>query len=182
MMNRNMYPSNCQNQMMNNCGRPMQRSMYRPDCCRPTQQTTPCHKEQHQDSCQMEHHKESCRPMHHDSCGCSQENTKPMPCMPKPESCKQESCPEKPKYSRSQMLQYINETSFAVNDILLYLDTHPCDREAMKFYEKNVAKRKAALRDFAKFYGPLTVDTADDARNETWEWVMQPWPWEGRDC
>ncbi|MGN0360961.1 MAG: spore coat protein CotJB, partial [Hominisplanchenecus sp.] len=33
------------------------------------------------------------------------------------------------------MLQYINEVSFAVNDISLYLDTHPCDQEAMEYYQ-----------------------------------------------
>ena len=27
--------------------------------------------------------------------------------------------------SKAQLLQKINEVSFAVNDILLYLDTHP---------------------------------------------------------
>ena len=28
--------------------------------------------------------------------------------------------------NRMQLLQKINEVSFAVDDILLYLDTHPC--------------------------------------------------------
>lgn len=141
-MNRYMYSSNCQNQMMNSYGRPMQR----PESCMPVQKPESCHKEQ------------------------------------RPEPCKHETCPDKPKYSRSQMLQYINEVSFAVNDILLYLDTHPCDRDAMEFYRKYVEKRKAALCDFAKYYGPLTVDTADESHGETWKWVMQPWPWEGREC
>ena len=34
---------------------------------------------------------------------------------------------------KEKLLQRINEVSFAVNDILLYLDTHPCCQEALAF-------------------------------------------------
>lgn len=36
---------------------------------------------------------------------------------------------------RRCLLQQINEVSFAVNDILLYLDTHPDDEKALAFFE-----------------------------------------------
>ena len=119
------------------------------------------------------------RPPHKNSCGCGQENAKPMPRMEKAEPGHRETCAERPTRSRAQLLQHINEVSFAVNDILLYLDTHPCDQKAIEYYEENVKKRKEALCEFAKYYGPLTVDTANEAQNDSWEWVMQPWPWEG---
>lgn len=170
---------NYQNQMMNSCGRSMQRG----DSFRPMQRSENCRQEQRQESCRPMQRPDSCRKeQHQESRRHMQESSNPMPCMTEPEPCKKENCLDKPKYSRSQMLQYINEVSFAVNDILLYLDTHPCDCKAMEFYRKNVEKRKAALCDFAKYYGPLTVDTADEAHSENWEWVMQPWPWEGREC
>ena len=35
--------------------------------------------------------------------------------------------------NRNQLLQWINEVSFAVTDISLYLDTHPDDKEALAF-------------------------------------------------
>ena len=38
-------------------------------------------------------------------------------------------------YARKELLQKINEVSFAVNDITLYLDTHPCDEKALANYE-----------------------------------------------
>ncbi|MCI7812717.1 MAG: spore coat protein CotJB [Robinsoniella sp.] len=76
-------------------------------------------------------------------------------------------------------MQYINEVSFAVNDLLLYLDTHPDDEKAMAFYRENAEKRTTALRQYAMLYGPLTVDTALDSASRSWEWVQQPWPWEG---
>ena len=36
-----------------------------------------------------------------------------------------------------------------------------------------------ALKEYARLYGPLTIDTANDTCSRRWEWVMQPWPWEG---
>lgn len=77
---------------------------------------------------------------------------------------------------------YINEVSFAVNDMVLYLDTHPCDEKALAFCKEHVKKRDKALREYAALYGPLTIDTTDDVKSKSWEWVMQPWPWERGKC
>jgi spore coat protein JB len=82
------------------------------------------------------------------------------------------------KPNKEQLLQLINEVSFAVNDIILYLDTHPCDEKALAFYREKVAIRNEALKEYAACFGPLTIDTADDTCSDSWEWVMQPWPWE----
>ena len=51
--------------------------------------------------------------------------------------------------SRCQLLGEINEVSFAVNDLHLYLDTHP-----------------------------LTIDSADLTDCDRWKWMEQPFPWE----
>ena len=80
--------------------------------------------------------------------------------------------------TREVLLKRINEVSFAVSDILLFLDTHPDCQEALAFYQKNVAIRKEALAEYARLYGPLTIDTADDTCSRSWEWVQQPFPWE----
>ena len=80
--------------------------------------------------------------------------------------------------SREFLLKRINEVSFAVNDILLFLDTHPDCQEALDFYTANVKIRKEALAEYARLNGPLTVDTADDSCSRSWEWVKQPFPWE----
>ena len=37
---------------------------------------------------------------------------------------------------------------------------------------------KEALKQYAEQYGPLTIDTANDRMSRSFEWVMQPWPWE----
>ena len=79
---------------------------------------------------------------------------------------------------RDMLLKKINEVSFAVDDILLFLDTHPDCQEALDFYRQNVAIRKEALSEYARLYGPLTIDTADDSCSRSWEWIQQPFPWE----
>lgn len=80
--------------------------------------------------------------------------------------------------SRENLLKFVNEVSFAVDDILLFLDTHPNDENAMAFFQKNISARKEAMAEYAKLYGPLTIDTADDSMSSSWEWVEQPFPWE----
>lgn len=83
------------------------------------------------------------------------------------------------KYSREQLMNTINEVSFAVDDIKLYLDTHPDDEKALDFFKEKSMIRNEALKAYAAQYGPLTIDTGDDTCSRQWDWVMQPWPWEG---
>lgn len=80
--------------------------------------------------------------------------------------------------NRMQLLNHINEVSFARDEILLYLDTHPCDQDALAYSREMIAIRDDALRVYARRFGPLTVDTTIDNDCDHWEWVMQPWPWE----
>lgn len=79
---------------------------------------------------------------------------------------------------RRCLLQQINEVSFAVNDILLYLDTHPDDEKALTFFEDVSDRRNQLLAEYAKDYGPLTVDTASTTCETSWKWSQQPFPWE----
>ena len=80
--------------------------------------------------------------------------------------------------SKAQLLQKINEVSFAVNDILLYLDTHPCCEKGMALYREYTAERKKLMKEYAQCYGPLTVDDALESDGNTWKWMEQPFPWE----
>ena len=85
------------------------------------------------------------------------------------------------KPTRKQMLDWVNMVSFAVTEANLYLDTHPGDPAALSYFEEYSRLRNQALNDFAALYGPLTADTAR-ANQQTWEWVSEPWPWEGGAC
>ncbi len=71
-------------------------------------------------------------------------------------------CGRRRQPDKKSLLNEINECSFAVNDMLLYLDTHPCDEAALSYFMEHKNRRIAALKEYAKYYGPLTIDTADD--------------------
>ena len=49
---------------------------------------------------------------------------------------------------------------------------------ALAFFREKVELRKEALKQYAEQYDPLTIDTANDRMSRSFEWVMQPWPWE----
>lgn len=78
--------------------------------------------------------------------------------------------------NQKQLLMRINEVSFAMTEAVLFLDTHPCDKEAMEYYQKMRKLRKEAVDQYERQFGPLT---ADSVRNTPeWEWTKTPWPWE----
>lgn len=78
---------------------------------------------------------------------------------------------------KESMMQAVREAAFAMIDIGLYLDSHPCDEKAMDYYNKYQQINKEVRREYEDRFGPLTsngVNTCDG-----WTWVRDPWPWEG---
>lgn len=79
--------------------------------------------------------------------------------------------------SREQLLMRITLTKFACVEAGLYLDTHPEDTEAIRYFQENDRIYQEAMSEYAKAYGPLTLTHAH--HNSTyWDWVNQPWPWQ----
>ncbi len=74
------------------------------------------------------------------------------------------------------LLMRVYETGFALDDVSLYLDTHPTDRDAMSYYKYAKKLNEDAVKAFEEVYGPLMINhvTAD-----CWDWVENPWPWDG---
>ena len=71
------------------------------------------------------------------------------------------------KPCRKDLLCTINQASFAVDDVKLYLDTHPCDAAALEYFHEYDRVRNQALKEYAKYYGPLTIDTTVASCTET---------------
>lgn len=82
--------------------------------------------------------------------------------------------------NQAQLLHWINMVSFAVVDITLYLDTHPKDEEALKYFNHYEDLRRTAMSAYAEKYGPLTIDDAKP--DNYWSWSAVPLPWEGGMC
>ena len=83
-----------------------------------------------------------------------------------------------------EMLGTIQQTSFVLDDLRLYLDTHPDDMQALKCFKTALKRRKALLREFALAHYPLTMDCIADIYEENPDsecycWKEGPIPWEG---
>lgn len=76
-----------------------------------------------------------------------------------------------------QLKQFITEVSFALDDVQLYLDTHPCDKDALQYYQKYRTLRRQALDEYQKKFGPLEEDGVESTCY--WTWIEDPWPWKG---
>lgn len=77
---------------------------------------------------------------------------------------------------KQALLTQLDQDSFALTDLTLYLDTHPDDEDALELFGSLQEKRSAALRQFADSHYPLTVDTVGDTGQ--WTWGDAPAPWE----
>ena len=80
------------------------------------------------------------------------------------------------KPCRQELTNRINAASFAVDDVKLFLDTHPCDATALAQYGQMRDMRLNAVNAYNAQYGPLTTDAVN--ANNRWAWVDNPWPWE----
>ena len=76
--------------------------------------------------------------------------------------------------NRQEMLQEIMEYKFSLNELGLYLDTHPCDEKALAIHNEYSKKSKMLCDKYQKIYGPLTMDYPCNK----WRWLEMPWPWE----
>ena len=77
-----------------------------------------------------------------------------------------------------KLLKEISILDFAVVEIVLFLDTHPCNQEAMRFFSYYNRLKKDKIKEYTALYGPLTLDQAKQTGND-FLWTVQPWPWEG---
>lgn len=82
---------------------------------------------------------------------------------------------------REQLMNKINQVSFFLNDLTLYLDTHGEDAEALQLFARKGNERKALLEEFANRFYPLTQNCIADCGNAASEnlWAKGPAPWEG---
>lgn len=81
------------------------------------------------------------------------------------------------KMSKSELFKLINQASFMLDDIALYLDTHPHCSEALASYRHYMQIRHEAIHDYTEMYGPITKYNVNSSNY--FDWVNQPWPWEG---
>lgn len=79
--------------------------------------------------------------------------------------------------SKSELFDLINQFSFMLDEIVLFLDTHPECQEAIEAYNHFKKLRMDAIKDYTEMYGPISKYDVNACN--FWDWVNQPWPWEG---
>ncbi len=94
--------------------------------------------------------------------------------------------------SRTQYLQEIQEVGFEVDDLTLYLDTHPLDTKALDAFGQARKKRHELMQDYARNYEPLSLCLVDPKNNnetesyskylgkEHFTWADGPLPWDNQ--
>ena len=100
-------------------------------------------------------------------CGC---NTSPKP-MP----ISGFGCGFSHQKSKDELLREIMELDFAVNDLALYLDTHPCCQKALRLHKEYTEKLEKLKKEYTSHYGPLSIYDDINSWNTC---VEHPWPWE----
>ena len=77
---------------------------------------------------------------------------------------------------RNKWLRQIQKASFLATEAALFLDTHPHNRQALRYFDRAKKMRQEAVEQFERRFGPLTMYGVD-AENG-WSWATDPWPWE----
>lgn len=65
---------------------------------------------------------------------------------------------------------------FAIQELALYLDTHPEDTEALELYRTYQIMNHKAMMEYSEKCGPLNHKMPVD--DKTYTWLCDPWPWE----
>lgn len=78
---------------------------------------------------------------------------------------------------KDKLMRNVQTACFALDDVILYLDSHPNDRNALNYYEKYKMMRNQAMEEYTSKFGPLNAYEVN-VNNNSWAWVASPWPWE----
>lgn len=81
--------------------------------------------------------------------------------------------------NRETAMRKVQMLSFALDDTILFLDTHPTSQPALAFFAETQKEYVEAVAEYEAEFGPLTAGDTDSMRG--WQWVETPWPWEMED-
>ena len=77
---------------------------------------------------------------------------------------------------KEALMRQIMEAGFAMDDVVLFLDTHPENQDALRYYQAVRDMRNQAIAAYECQFGPLRYA---DVTSSSWDWVTEKWPWEG---
>lgn len=77
--------------------------------------------------------------------------------------------------NQKELLKKLQMFDFAVQEAVLFLNSHPNNQNALAYYRKFEHLRQKAFHDYEQCFTPLTnrTDVTDN-----WQYIEGPWPWE----
>lgn len=77
---------------------------------------------------------------------------------------------------KAALVHRIQAEDFALYEVALYLDAHPNNKKALRFYHEHKKIAEMLKAAYHESFGPLTI--YDNQSTDKWQWVEGPWPWE----
>lgn len=79
---------------------------------------------------------------------------------------------------QEKMKRRISALAFAAHELVLFLDTHPNNTQALMLLDKYRRWQDEATAEYEKKYGKLILTVNDAGGPDSWNWLESPWPWE----
>lgn len=77
-----------------------------------------------------------------------------------------------------QYLLELQTVDFVLNELTLYLDTHPGDNKALAQFKQFQKRKHNLVQRFEASFGPLYGTGVSPAGSDAWRWRESPWPWQ----
>lgn len=77
--------------------------------------------------------------------------------------------------SQGALFDAIRAVSFTMDELRLFLDTHPDNSDALKIYLDNQARRHDLIAEYTNKYGPVEAYCINN--DGSWSWTNEPMPW-----
>ena len=79
--------------------------------------------------------------------------------------------------TQQEMMKKLQELSFMLVELNLFLDTHPDNRETRELYNTYSGQMASLREDYFAAYGP-TMNFGICPAGDSFSWINSPWPWE----
>ena len=81
------------------------------------------------------------------------------------------------RMNQKELYEWIMMLGFCAVDMMLYLDTHPDDEEALNYFNQCNTLYNAARQSYQEQFGLLNAFSEQERLS--WDWNTAPMPWEG---
>lgn len=82
----------------------------------------------------------------------------------------------KDNMSKMEFKKQIAAVHMMLEDLQLYLNTHPTDRDVLAKRNAYAKQMRMLEEEYNRCYGMLSQDTS--LSPYPWQWIDEPWPWE----